>query len=53
LDAARGLPNLSLEDALQHIQHDAERGSPTFAPAARRWLASQVSSLRGTFIALT
>lgn len=38
-DAARELPNLSLEDALQLVHLYAERRSPKFEPAARRWLA--------------
>ena len=37
-DAARELPNLSLEDALQLVHLYAERESPKFEPAARRWL---------------
>jgi hypothetical protein len=37
-DAARELPNLSLQDALQLVHLYAERGSPKFEPAARRWL---------------
>jgi hypothetical protein len=37
-DAARELPNLSLSDALQLVHLYAERGSPKFEPAARRWL---------------
>ena len=37
-DAARELPNLPLEDALQLVHLYAERGSPKFEPAARRWL---------------
>jgi hypothetical protein len=37
-DAARELPNLALEDALQLVHLYAERGSPKFDPAARRWL---------------
>jgi hypothetical protein len=37
-DAARELPNLPLEDALQLVHLYAERGSPKFAKAARRWL---------------
>jgi hypothetical protein len=32
------LPNLPLEDALQLVHLYAERGSPKFEPAARRWL---------------
>jgi hypothetical protein len=37
-DAARELPNLSLEDALQLVYLYAERGSPKFEKAAMRWL---------------
>jgi hypothetical protein len=37
-DAARELPNLPLEDALQLVHLYGERGSPRFEPAARRWL---------------
>jgi hypothetical protein len=37
-DAARELPNLPLEDALHLVHLFAERGSPKFGPAARRWL---------------
>ena len=37
-DAARELPNLSLEDALQLVHLYFERGSPKAVPAARRWL---------------
>jgi hypothetical protein len=37
-DAARELPTLPLEDALQLVHLYAERGSPKFQPAARRWL---------------
>ena len=37
-DAARELPNLSLPEALQLVHLYAERGSPKFEPAARRWL---------------
>jgi hypothetical protein len=36
-DAARELPNLSLEDALQLVHLYGERSSPKFEPAARRW----------------
>ena len=36
--AARELPNLPLEDALQLVRLYAERGSPKFEPAAGRWL---------------
>lgn len=38
-DAARELPNLSLEDALLLVYVYAERESPKREPAARRWLA--------------
>jgi hypothetical protein len=37
-DAARELPNLSLEDVLQLVHLYAEHESPKFEPAARRWL---------------
>lgn len=37
-DAARELPNPSLADALLLVHLYAERGSPKFEPAARRWL---------------
>ena len=37
-DAARELPNLPLEDALQLVHLYAERGSPKFEKAALRWL---------------
>lgn len=37
-DAARELPNLSLEDALQLAHLYAERGSPKFEQAALLWL---------------
>jgi hypothetical protein len=37
-DAARELPNLSLEDALQLVHLYADRGSPKFEKAAMRWL---------------
>ena len=38
-DAARELPNLPLEDALQLVHLYAERGSPKYERAAMRWLA--------------
>ena len=38
-DAARELPNLSLEDALQLVHLYAERGAPKFERAAMKWLA--------------
>jgi hypothetical protein len=37
-DAARQLPNLSLEDALQLVKLYAENESPKYEKAARRWL---------------
>lgn len=37
-DAARELPNLPLEDALQLVRLYAERGSPKYEKAALRWL---------------
>ena len=42
-DAARELPNLPLEDALQLVHLYAERGSPRAEPAARRWLVRYLS----------
>src|SRR5688500_12095074 len=42
-DAARELPNLSLEDALQLVHLYFERGSPKAEPAARRWLMRYLS----------
>jgi hypothetical protein len=42
-DAARELPNLSLQDALQLVHLYAERGSPKFEPTARRWLVRYLS----------
>jgi hypothetical protein len=37
-DAARELPNLPLEDALQLVRLYADRGSPKYEKAAMRWL---------------
>jgi hypothetical protein len=37
-DAARELPNLPLEDALQLVHLYGERGSPKYERAAMRWL---------------
>jgi len=37
-DAARELPNLALEDALQLVHLYAERDSPKYEKAAMRWL---------------
>ena len=42
-DAARELPNLSLSDALQLIHLYAERGSPKYEKAARRWLERYIT----------
>lgn len=38
-DAARELPNLPLDDALQLVHLYAERDSPKYERAALRWLA--------------
>ncbi len=37
-DAARELPNLPLEDALKLVYLYAEKDSPKYEAAARRWL---------------
>jgi hypothetical protein len=37
-DAARELPNLPFEDALQLVQLYGARGSPKYERAALRWL---------------
>jgi hypothetical protein len=37
-DAAREMPQLSLEDALQLVHLYADRGSPKFEAAAMKWL---------------
>lgn len=42
-DAARELPTLPLEDALQLIYLYAERGSPKYERAALRWLERYLS----------
>ena len=42
-DAARELPNLPLEDALQLVHLFAERGSPKYEKAALRWLERYLS----------
>ncbi len=42
-DAARELPNLLLEDALQLVRLYAERGSPKYEKAALRWLEGSLS----------
>ena len=46
-DAARELPNLPLEDALQLVHFYFERGSPKAEPAARRCLAEASSRRAG------
>jgi len=55
-DAARELPNLSLEDALQLVHLYAERGSPKYERAALRWLErylTEGSPTLGHFAAVT
>ena len=47
-DAARELPNLPLEDALQLVDLYAERGSPKYGRAAMRWLERYLAGLRVT-----
>jgi hypothetical protein len=42
-DAARELPNLPLEDALQLVRLYAEQDSPKFEKAAMRWLERYLS----------
>ena len=42
-DAARELPELPLEDALQLVHLYFERGSPKAESAARRWLVRYLS----------
>ena len=42
-DAARELPNLSLQDALQLVHLYAERGSPKYEKAALRWLERYIT----------
>jgi hypothetical protein len=42
-DAARELPNLPLEDALQLVHLYSERGSPKYERAALRWLERYLS----------
>jgi len=37
-DAAREIPNLSLEDALQLVRLYGDQGSPKYERAALRWL---------------
>jgi hypothetical protein len=45
-DAARELPKLTLEEALQLVHLYGERGSPKFEPAARRWLVRYLTEGR-------
>ena len=42
-DAARELPNLPLDDALQLVHLHAECGSPKYEQAALRWLARSLT----------
>jgi hypothetical protein len=42
-DAAREMPELPLEDALQLVHLYAERGSPKYEKAALRWLERYVT----------
>jgi hypothetical protein len=42
-DAARELPNLRLDDALQLVDLYAERGSPKYEKAAMRWLERYIT----------
>ena len=50
-DAARDLPHLTLEDALQLVHLYAERGSPKYEKAALRWLERYLAegSQRGPY----
>jgi hypothetical protein len=47
-DAARELPNLPLEDALQLVHLYAELGSPKFERAAMRWLERYLAEMSPT-----
>ena len=42
-DAARELPELSLQDALRLVHLYADRGSPKFERAAMRWLERYIT----------
>ena len=42
-DAAREMPNLLLEDALQLVHLYADRGSPKYERAVMRWLERYLS----------
>ena len=48
-DAARELPNLPLEDALQLVHLYFERGSPKSDRAAMRWLARYTDDEQADF----
>jgi len=55
-DAARELPNLALEDALQLVHLCAEHGSPKYEKAALRWLErylAEGSPRLGHFVEIT
>ena len=49
-DAARELPKLSLQDALQLVHLYAEKDSPKFEAAARRWLARYLDEQSPTLL---
>jgi 2-polyprenyl-6-methoxyphenol hydroxylase-like FAD-dependent oxidoreductase len=49
-DAARELPNLALEDALQLVHLYAERGSPKYEKAALRWLERYLSEAEPSLV---
>jgi hypothetical protein len=49
-DPARELPNLPLEDALQLVHVDAERGSPKYKKAAMRWLERYLAESEPTLV---
>jgi hypothetical protein len=47
-DAARELPRLSLQEALQLVHLYAERGSPKYEKAAMRWLERYIAEASPT-----
>lgn len=49
-DAARELPNLPLEDALQLVHLYAEKESPKFEAAAKRWLGRYLEERSPTLL---
>jgi hypothetical protein len=49
-DAARELPNLPLEDALQLVHLYAERGSPKYEKATLRWLERYLAEAEPTLV---